>query len=70
MPKMRVDERSIVVARPGVHIVYQPGERLAPDAHIVDVVRQGKGMRLTSRGDGRAKAPAAGASTPRTDAEQ
>lgn len=57
MPKMRIDETTIVVARPGLHVTYPPGEHLAPDAHIVDVERQGKGVRLTSRGEGRAKAP-------------
>lgn len=51
MPKVRVDEMAIVVVRPNVHVVYQAGERLAPDAHIEEIVRQGKGERLTSRGD-------------------
>lgn len=51
MPKVKVEREAVVVARPGLHIVYQPGERLAPDAHIVEIIRQGKGERLTSRGN-------------------
>lgn len=63
MPKVRVEKKTIVVARPGLHIVYQPGERLAPDAHIEEIVRQGKGERLTSRGDAFRAAPQASADT-------
>lgn len=85
MPKMRVDRPAVVIARPGLHVTYQPGEHLAPDAHIVDVVRQGKGERLTSRGEGRARAlnadtaaaeahavelPSAEAPAPESDAER
>lgn len=51
MPKVEVVEEVNVIARPGLHVVYQPGERLAPDAHIVEIERQGKGKRLTNRGD-------------------
>jgi hypothetical protein len=56
MPKVEIHETAIVVARPGVHVTYSPGKHLAPDAHIVDVERQGRGLRLTMRGEGRAKA--------------
>jgi hypothetical protein len=51
MPKVKVEKQTIVVARPGLHLVYQPGECVAPDAHIEEIVRQGNGVRLTSRGD-------------------
>jgi hypothetical protein len=58
MPKIIVEEVVNVIARPGLHVVYQPGERLAPDAHIDDIERQGKGKRLTNRGDAFAEPPA------------
>lgn len=70
MPKVRVDQLAIVVARPSVHVVYQPGERLAPDAHIEEIVRQGKGERLTSRGDEFRTEPQVDASEPSAETPQ
>lgn len=52
MPKVKVTDRCIVKAASNVNVTYDVvDEVLAPDAHIEEIVRQGKGERLTSRGD-------------------
>ena len=52
MPKVKVTERCIVKPNATSNVVYEPSaETLAPDAHIDEIVRQGKGERLTERGE-------------------
>ena len=64
MPKVKINEPVTVVVRPGLHLVYRPGEQTAPDAHIDDIVRQGKGERLGKRGDALRDAVASVAAAP------
>lgn len=52
MPNVKVNEECIVWTSPVSNTVYAPADCvLAPDAHIEEIVRQGKGERLTERGD-------------------
>lgn len=52
MPKVKVTELCHVIVSPVVTTTYSPcDEVLAPDAHIDEIERQGKGERLTERGD-------------------
>ena len=51
MPKVKVTETCIVHIDQTKTTTYSPIEStLAPDAHIDEIVRQGKGERLTDRG--------------------
>lgn len=52
MPKVKVTDTCIVWTGETSNKVYSPvDEVLAPDAHIDEIVRQGKGERLTERGE-------------------
>lgn len=52
MPKVKVFELCHVIVSPVATTTYSPcDECVAPDAHIDEIERQGKGERLTERGD-------------------
>ena len=52
MPKVKVTELCHIIVSPVVTTTYSPAaEVTAPDDHIKEIVRQGKGERLTERGE-------------------
>lgn len=49
--RVKITERAIVQATPSCNVVYEPGEHLAPRAHIEQIEAQGKGERLPEKDD-------------------
>jgi hypothetical protein len=49
--RVEVFEEANVVAKPGCHVVYQPGIHVAPRAHIEQIEAQGKGKRVETPAD-------------------
>jgi hypothetical protein len=43
MPKIKIESEALVVVRPAVTMVYQPGEYAVPQAHADQIVVAGKG---------------------------
>ena len=56
LPYVEIVARCYVRIKDGVNVCYGPAPRiLAPDVHVNEIVRQGRGRRLTNRGGSSAK---------------